>query len=67
MANRISSEPVEVIISPTSQKARTSSVPVEVLILPTSQKARTSSVVVEYIINTSLIPAVGRSHAFVIE
>jgi ribosomal protein S27E len=50
MANdRISQEPVEVIVSPTDGKARISQEPVEVIVSPTDGKARISQEPVEVI------------------
>ena len=67
MANdRISQEPVETILSPTSGKARTSQEPVEAILSPTSAKARASQLVVEVIVE-NVVTAVTRMRAYVID
>lgn len=51
MANdRVSQQPVEVVLSPTDVEARTTQAPVEAVLSPTSGKARTSQQTVEAVI-----------------
>lgn len=68
MANdRLYQEPVEVIISPTDQKARLSHVPVEAVVSPTDQKARTYQLVVEVVYPASNpTGATGRAWGYVL-
>lgn len=56
MANdRISQLPVEVVVLPTSQKARTSQLPAEVIYQPTTATARNSQLLVEVIVQNETI------------
>ena len=67
MANdRISQEPVEAVILPTSGKARTSQEAVEAVILPTDAKARTSQLAVEAIVE-NIVAAGTKMRAYVID
>lgn len=65
MTARLSSEPVEAVVSPTSQVARLSSEPVEVIASPTDQEARLSSESVEAIVLPS--SQIGRLSSEVVE
>lgn len=49
-AARLSQEPVEAVVFPTSGSARTSQEPVEIAVLPTDASARTSQVPVEVVV-----------------
>lgn len=54
---RMSQEPVEVVMAPTSGLARVSQEPVEVVMAPTSGKARVSHLVVEAVLSPNAPPA----------
>jgi hypothetical protein len=49
MADRVSQQPVEVVVLPTDANVRLSQQPVEVVVLPTDANVRVSQLVVEVV------------------
>jgi protein subunit release factor A len=59
MANRVSTEHVEVAVVPNTQKGRVSTEAVEVAVVPNTQKARVSQEYIEVAIKDSVVGGAG--------
>jgi hypothetical protein len=62
MGERITQLPVEVLIEPSTTKARLTQFPVEILISPTTTKARVTQLIVEVLIAEGAPPVAGRKY-----